>query len=483
MAERDSSSEQDWLNQRQPADPPEERGEIPLGDDGNAADSSDSAQQENVQPADVDIEAEYVESEEIASIPPPRFNESDGSTLIFSFPLERPPETNLQFGEGKEAESTTPVETFFQESTGENAHFEEREQAGVDPSTREETETPEDGESFSFEPARIRQNAHTEASPVDFLNGPPPKPQEPRRSLSTASPFEVSSPEKVAGSAATVAGAFAGMDQPTSRPNQAATGQPSPEQVAPTSSPSHLKWVLLVSYASAVTLALLASIFLLGGRSHQLESLPDIPNQKPDELTYVPAHIKLPDGHTLHLGESRRFGNILVEPLEIEQSRAEFVHYSGDTFRKREPTQPLWKLKLRLTNLSPEQGIAPFDRELILRWVTNSKFKHDLSNNYIAEAGTKIRDAQELPLYRLPVSSDWDMVGQELGKVLSPGASYETYLTSSDEGLDQLPENLVWRFQFRKGYSKNGNGVTTIAEVAFKKSDVKQHSEASVVRR
>ncbi|WP_437224887.1 hypothetical protein SH661x_003826 [Planctomicrobium sp. SH661] len=239
-------------------------------------------------------------------------------------------------------------------------------------------------------------------------------------------------------------------------------------------SPSR-SFVILASYASAITIAFLALLMRQiyeHGHPHQLESLPDIATQKEGELTYVPANARLPAGHTLHFHEQQRFGNILVEPLSITREPVDFVHYSGDSTRTHPPTSPVWKLKLRLTNLSKDQVIAPLDRNLVLRWVSKAGQPVEFTNYFISPEGTTDRNAPTVQLYRLPVDSDWDLAGQELGKVLQPGESYETYLISAEEGFDALPEDLVWRVQIRKGYSEKGNGVTTIFQVAFKKDDV-----------
>src|SRR5690606_28417827 len=98
--------------------------------------------------------------------------------------------------------------------------------------------------------------------------------------------------------------------------------------------------IILASYASAITIAFLLLLFSKNGDAnpHQLESLPDIPAEKVDSLTYVPPNIKLPPGHTLRIGEKQRFGNILVEPLAIVREPASFVHYTGNDKRTRPAT-------------------------------------------------------------------------------------------------------------------------------------------------
>jgi hypothetical protein len=234
-------------------------------------------------------------------------------------------------------------------------------------------------------------------------------------------------------------------------------------------------FILLASYASALTLAFIMLLLRDMARSanpHQLESLPDIPHEKVEKLSYVPPRSGLAPGHTLKLGESQRFGNILVEPLKITSEPVEFVHYSGNASEKLPPTKPVWKLWLKLTNVSTEQTIAPLDRNLVLRWVIKADSQQEFSNQYITARDSSEQSPPLVHLYHLPASSSWDMKGQDLGKTLRPGESYVTYLVSDESGLDQLPEDLVWRVQMRKGYSNKGNGVTTIFEVAFRKTDI-----------
>ena len=227
--------------------------------------------------------------------------------------------------------------------------------------------------------------------------------------------------------------------------------------------------IFLMSYASIMTLV---ALFLALGqhRENPLESLPDVAPEPADSLSYVPESEQLPTGHTLRLGESRRFGNILVEPLAVSQEPIQFVHYSGDPRKTRAASQPVYKLKLRFTNVSTDQKIAPFDRQLTLRRIVNSQHEREFSNYYILADQSK-QDGLPIGMYPLILTSDWDMDGQHLGRVLEPSESFETYL-ASEEGLAGSPGTFTWRFQFRKGFSTSGHGVTTVAEVVFTAEDV-----------
>jgi len=272
-----------------------------------------------------------------------------------------------------------------------------------------------------------------------------------------------------------------GNDEPSgsSRPSQKASGKK--EATGPTSGKGRLVTIFLAMYAVTITLAFLLMLIkdlTQTFRPHQLESLPDLPSEKAENLSYVPANMKLPRGHSIPLGQQQRFGNILIEPIKITEEPLEFVHYSGNPKRVKPPSDPAWKLWLKVTNVSDSQTIAPLDRQLVLRWISKAKQNRDFTNQYITSQGATSRAAESVQLYRLPTQGDWDLKDQELGKELKPGESYITYLASNDEGFEKLKGSLVWRVQIRKGYSPKGHGVTTIFEVPFRKEDV-IHSDSS----
>lgn len=257
--------------------------------------------------------------------------------------------------------------------------------------------------------------------------------------------------------------------QDDSNTTSAANSTPTTAPVAMEQSGSRNILILLASYASAVTIIALY-LLMRGGNSvnpHHLESLPDVPQEAEGELTYVPVNATLPPGHTLVLGQKQRFGNIEVEPFKIIQEPLEFTYYSPESKLTRPPTEPVIKLWLRFTNISTDQKIAPLDANLLLRWVTKSDQQRDYSNQYLIDpTGT------EIPIYRHSKTSDWDMKDQQLGKLLAPGESYETYICSTESIPAALPGSLNWRIQFRKGFSPQGTGVTTIIDVAFRKEDI-----------
>jgi hypothetical protein len=231
----------------------------------------------------------------------------------------------------------------------------------------------------------------------------------------------------------------------------------------------NLAWILLISYASAVTLALLYLV-LFGGptwRPHQLESLPDVAPEPPNQLTFIPPHQSLPPGHVLRLGESRRFGNIEVEPVRVTWEPVEFTHYSGATRTQPPPTAPVLKLWLRFTNRSTDQQIAPLDAPLLFKFVANPQGGLEYSNQYLYPRRGKVQPEDRVAIFRHSIHADWDLAGQNLGRELAPGESVEIFIPSADDGTADLQAPVAWRVQLRKGFSPSGKGVTTLVEVQF----------------
>lgn len=263
-------------------------------------------------------------------------------------------------------------------------------------------------------------------------------------------------------------------------PVKAAPSTVVPNSPAPATAPAAplsrsiggLLLILLVSYASAVTIAL---VFLLMNRGetgpdrHQLEDLRD-PADEEGTVRIYQRGAPMPPGHTLALGQSQRFGNILVEPLRVTLGPVAFLHYTQDQRKKQPPTPPVLKLWLKLTNVSTDQEIAPLDSLLVFKRELNLAGDH-VSNTYLSRRGVAASGSVVFA-YPAAQNSEWDMVDQELGQKLRPGESVETYIPSDSAGLETLEGELEWRFHLRKGYAPSGRGVTTLVEVTFQRSDV-----------
>jgi len=237
-------------------------------------------------------------------------------------------------------------------------------------------------------------------------------------------------------------------------------------------------FVIVLSYASAVTL--ICAILLMQSfqaKPHDLESLPDLkPPMKDDEIAYrlVPEAAKLPLGHTLNLGQSRRFGNVLVTPTKVVYEPLKFAHYSQDPTKTRAASKPVMKLWLKFENVSKDQKFAPLDRKLMLMRIVDSKQPEFMrSNQFLCPANSKGELDKTSLLYNLEMVGDWDFAGIKDDPIVPPGESLEIYLPSSEQAYDEMDGKITWRVQFRKGYNpQSKRGVTTLLEVVFDKKQI-----------
>jgi hypothetical protein len=235
-------------------------------------------------------------------------------------------------------------------------------------------------------------------------------------------------------------------------------------------------WFLIaVSYASAVTLAFLFLLYLFSHiRTHRLENLPDVvPNIQNGEvaLEVAPPDADVPRGHVLHLGESQRFGSLRVTPLRVTEGPLEFEHKLEDPEAARSSSQPVLKLWLRFENVSQDQRFSPLDPLLLFKRHYH-ELGHVLTNQFLCRTDERRKDGDLHYVYELSPSSEFEIAGEQLGAVLGPGESVETFIPS-EENLDGLTGDLVWRVQFRKGYHpRTRHGVTTLIDVPFRRSEV-----------
>ena len=234
---------------------------------------------------------------------------------------------------------------------------------------------------------------------------------------------------------------------------------------------------LVRNYAIAMTIAVIFLVYkLLNPNMSALESLPDVkPQKKDDKIVYklVPESTEMPPGHLLSLGQSQRFGNLRVTPVRITKEPVEFVHHLGDTGVSREPGAEVVKLWFEFENLSTDQHIAPLDGLVFKR--DDNDFENVRSNNFACRLSQKKKGGELAFVYDLNEFDIWNLRDQHVSQEIAPGEKLETYIPTSEEGVDQLlnsDEPLIWRVHFRKGYSPQNYGVTTVIEVAFESSDI-----------
>lgn len=238
--------------------------------------------------------------------------------------------------------------------------------------------------------------------------------------------------------------------------------------------------IIVGSYASAVTIVLV--YMLIRGQSSALESLPDLVPVvgKNGELswTYSPPMNDVAPGHVLALGQSRRFGNVKVTPLKVTRGIVQFEHYSGEARLARDPTQPVLKLWVRFENVSHDQTFAPLDRHVLFKRNSINLGQKIQANAFVTVEAERKKGKSLFYIFDMPVLSEFRMVGQNLDRSLQPGESLETFLPSEEEARE-LNGDLVWRFQFRKGYHPTSRrGVTTLIDVRFNSDEITDERKA-----
>lgn len=235
---------------------------------------------------------------------------------------------------------------------------------------------------------------------------------------------------------------------------------------------------ILTGYAVAVTMILLflvltGKVSLFG--THPLESLPDIKPLAPNEFKRVPENAALPEGHVLKLGESKRFGDVVVTPVKVTMEPLTFEEFRTATAAPDLATEPVLRLWIQFKNVAEDYAFAPFDADLM-----SSRFPQ-LAVDENAQVNSFLRleqgDQNARVLNYLQTSdSNFVLSGQNSGKLIAPGEELLTFV-ASEETLPALAESTdaaaLWRVQFRKGVNvDSGNGVTTLIDVPFSVADV-----------
>ncbi len=239
--------------------------------------------------------------------------------------------------------------------------------------------------------------------------------------------------------------------------------------------------MMLLSYASALTLGFIWLLYrLMTPQESGLESLPDLepPTKKGNQISFllVPEKAEMPAGHELPLGASRRFGNIKVSVLKVTRGPIRFVHFK-DRQKSRFPTSPVLKLWLRFENVSKDQQIAPLDARLLFARDGKDRFSWR-ANQFVCLASDKANNKRKVLVYEHVAKGEWDVVGLSLDKALQPGESCEYFVPTSENDLEKLNGELIWRVHFRKGYGPKGLGCTTVFEVRFNSQDVQNEPDA-----
>jgi hypothetical protein len=297
----------------------------------------------------------------------------------------------------------------------------------------------------------------------------------------TALPAEAVSAAMPVEAAHADAGFLANPASMTASPSARPAGRPSSKHIAV----SQLWFVMILSYASAITVMILYLVFgAKFGTAHQLESLPDVvPKETPAgkiRTDLVSQGASMPPGHTLKLGQTERYGNLRVTPLRVVREPIEFSHYS-DAETKKPPGETVLKLWVRFENVSKDQEFSPLGKELLFaRHQTAMDRGRDRSNTFVCPLEKKRMAGSAVLVYQHSFNDVWDLKDLKVDEWIPPGQTFETYIPTDSAGIDQLTGELVWRVHFRKGLNaKSGRGVTTMIEVVFNSDQIESPGATS----
>lgn len=271
-------------------------------------------------------------------------------------------------------------------------------------------------------------------------------------------------------------GASAAESYSTPAPAQTATPPKPPAMV-----PKGL-FLLVVNYASLMTLAVVYLLFFAGGGSgggggskgSPTDSLPDVEPRQDAKSKKITA-VKIPvtqetigSHQVLNIGDTKHFGHFDVTVKKVEHGRIEFANKDGGNTGLVSPPVEVLKLHVTFKNTSKDQTIAPLRGLAFLQWKERGE---RISNSYFSPLAHRGRGILPYPLDDKVESIKGLNVNQEI----KPGESADFFIPTTDLGLGPIlkqHKEFVWRVQFRKGYSPKQYGVTTLFEVRFNKEAI-----------
>lgn len=233
-------------------------------------------------------------------------------------------------------------------------------------------------------------------------------------------------------------------------------------------------------YAIAITLLMI--FCLMTGRlklfgNAALESLPDIRPLDSNEFRKVPDGTPVPEGHVLKLGESRRFGDVVLTPVKVTREPLTFEQFQTKAPAATLTTDPVLKLWLKFENRSGSYAFPPFDAGLMSH--RTPKFSTDEStivNSMLNVSSPGTSSPVRVLNFLQTMDNAFVIVGQQSGKVILPDETFETFIACSEEIQYITPTaetDYTWRVQFRKGvHEASGHGVTTLVDVLFSEADI-----------
>jgi hypothetical protein len=221
--------------------------------------------------------------------------------------------------------------------------------------------------------------------------------------------------------------------------------------------------VLLLSYSSAITLAMIWMLWT--GRWSKgpapAPSASDRPTpesaSRPAEPTPDSTPPPIPAENLATLGKTIRLGDLDVTPLSVTAAPVQLRRSIQPQRRRSEEASLI--LRIKLSNISEKNTFTPLDQNLVRE---RGLRPHD---PYIETSeGTTIR------LFPLAIDSEWSIVGQEFSE-LQPGDTEETFIVAEPGAARELPGEMTWRVRLRTGVYR-----TDTIGVRFTKDEVRRRS-------
>jgi hypothetical protein len=204
--------------------------------------------------------------------------------------------------------------------------------------------------------------------------------------------------------------------------------------------------VFLLSYASAVTLAL--TWVVLTGRtfrwSDQSASTASAPSDSGPPVKSSISRINgkelppLPAENVTTIGSPLRIGDLQITPLSVALSRIELEGAIDPAKYRGEDGESL-VLRVQFTNLSKTQAFAPLE-------LTYIRDQNSPLDRCLIATG----DGRTIAAYPLAVDSEWSIVGQQT-PVLPRGETVETVIASETGASGRIASEMTWRLRVRTG--------------------------------
>ncbi len=217
--------------------------------------------------------------------------------------------------------------------------------------------------------------------------------------------------------------------------------------------------ILVGSYASAVTLALIWMLWQGTGRTGS--AAPTIPASSRmaidsnDGSAFVAELPEIPTERLTAIGRPLRIGDLEITPLEIRTAPVRLV--SATSGRHREGGKDALELRLRIRNLSQSEIFAPLEPAFVRE-----------PDRGVPESLIVAEDHPILP-YRLATQSEWEINGESFAE-LEPGEERETVVVSEADALAKVTPSMTWRLRLRTAPER-----TDVIGVSFERHEVASH--------